>query len=122
MADASTPSNDPRPIFEPFAWHGLRGAEAAPDLRTVADFASEVHDMTRGVALVLEMLERDALLASHNDDRSPGEAPEALMFNANVRGGLHRFCVASVRLVGRRAMEQVELAEAQAARVAAAAG
>jgi hypothetical protein len=67
MADTNTS----KPIFSAFEWgHDAVNADGVTvPGRVYADLLNKTHDITLGVATILEILERDRLSAEFGDDR-----------------------------------------------------
>lgn len=88
-----------RATFEPFSWFGDKGQRLSGSERLAAD----THDIAKGIALVLEMVERRQI------EQESGDDPQAQSpISASDSGTLLRFAIASAHALANKAHEEIE--------------
>ncbi len=97
-ADQVAPS--PEPLFKPFCWEEHGDPREVLPARLALDSLSRSRDVAAGVAVVLEMLERDTL---ELDEATPQPLLSKLQ-----QGALIRLCITSCRALEERADEDFE--------------
>jgi hypothetical protein len=86
--DAATETDEREPLFKPFDWMPDQMRDAGLLERNSFEVAQKVNDITRGVQVVLEILEQEDL-----NDEGPEERP---LFGVYHRGVLMRYAIASL--------------------------
>ena len=115
-AGASAQPPQPEALFQPFSWHDVKRGAASPlPSSSVADFAGTVLDVTAGVNVILQMIERDEIDEACTDE---SDAPLPRLMAPIYAGHLTRLSVAALALLAARSEEIIavcnEAANAQA--------
>jgi hypothetical protein len=109
-APEATAHQRPRYLFEPFSWHSVPvTATAKLPAHVMADFASEVQDVARGVRTVMQMIEQDRLEAENADDHGDENSPRLLSIGHTAN--ITRLCIVTLDLLAKSSEEAIEWAE-----------
>jgi hypothetical protein len=92
MTDQTTqaaPTSEPHETFKPFTWFDGTNPQVLPAQR-VMQAVEKIRDLTGGVALLVQILQREALEDEFEDGKH--------LFSMRDRGELYRLLVASSRI------------------------
>ena len=92
-------------VLDPFSWLAPGALAAAPasalPTQQSLELAATVHDVTRGAATVLQIIERAWI---DREDTEDADKPVAPVISDQMQGDLMRLTIASLSLLADRAM------------------
>lgn len=109
---ADTTQSQSAPMLEEFKWTYVPERSTVPGYMA-ADFAGQVQDMTRGLAIVLGMIEQDEL-AETSADEDGNPLPKLL--DSVSAGYLQRLCISGLKLLGDQAESHAKTVKEMAER------
>lgn len=92
------------PLFQPFEWTATRHNECMPS-HLITKLASQTRDIASGVAVLVEIFERDDIDAECADENGNDLPP---LLGATERGNLMRLAVASLHLLAEQSSSVLE--------------
>ncbi len=98
----TAPTTKPAHLFKPFSWFSWTDRTPTPGIipvpsHRVLSTASTIRDLTNGIELVLEMIERD-MIDGHEEE----DAPPPLLSNGH-RDTLMRMAITAAKIAAREA-------------------
>lgn len=103
-ASANDSAAERGPLFQPFEWIATRPNECMPS-NLVTTLASQTRDIAGGVAVLVEIFERDDIDAECADENGNDIPP---LIGATDRGDLMRLAVAALKLLAQQSASVLE--------------